>query len=65
MMTYNESKQFLKDKGLKGEKAYNEYWNANKIKCQEIGLPRHPHLYYANTKEAEDAFNALFDKWRK
>ena len=47
MMTYNEAKKWIADKGLKDKNDYDRFWERYKILCRHIGLPRHPEKYYS------------------
>lgn len=46
MLTYQEAKNYLKDKGLKTKEEYDNFWNKNRKECIRIGLPKNPDEYY-------------------
>jgi len=50
MMTYEEAKAYLKDKGLRTKEEYKIWWIANKKENLWIGLPQNPEIYYEKCK---------------
>lgn len=51
MMSYQESKAFMKDKGITSMEDYLKWYDKNEEEYKKIGLPRRPDIYYSGIND--------------